>query len=74
MVRDMLRLAVAVFSELDASAETEEVLTPSLADRGEKKQEDARAGRRLGRLNKVRNWGERDEVDWLFIERSEALA
>lgn len=75
MVRDMLRLAVAVFSELDASAETEEVLTPSLSGSGDEK--GARQGekqRRSGRLNRVRNWGEREEIDWLFIERAEVPA
>lgn len=75
MIRDMLRLAVAVFSELDASAETEEVLTPSLSGKREEQSSNRNeTQRRSGRLNRVRNWGEREEIDWLFIERAEVPA
>lgn len=71
MLKEMLRVAVAVFSELDASAETEEVLTPSLKVDERK---NASSSQRRAHQNKVRNWGERDEIDWLFIERAENAA
>ncbi len=67
MVRDMLRLAVAVLAELDASADTEEVLTPSLQDARPERVERERASRQA----KVRNWGESDDVDWMFIQRAD---
>lgn len=67
MVRDMLRLAVAVLAELDASADTEEVLTPSLNDA----RPEHHARQRVARQAKVRNWGESDDVDWSFIQRTE---
>lgn len=67
MVRDMLRLAVAVLAELDASADTEEVLTPSLQDARPERHNRQKSSRQA----KVRNWGESDDVDWMFIQRAE---
>ena len=67
MVRDVLRWAVAVLAELDASVDTEEVLTPSLCDeRGA-----PRRRRTAARQAKVRNWGESDEINWMFIDSAE---